>query len=221
VHDVVIAADEAGATLRENGRSERARRTRAAIVEAHLELLAQGELRATAQQVADRSGVSVRTLWMHFADMEAVFAATAEAVLREQVSSYREIRTDLALEQRIDRFCRQRARLMEKLSPYARASQLREPLSPVLQGYRARHVEQVAAEVERLFAADLAENRRERREQVHALAAASTWGTWSVLRQHLGLGTASARRVMARTVTALLRAPDGTRATPPPAEEPA
>ena len=43
-------------------------------------------------------------------------------------------------------------------------------------------------------------------ELVQAVTMASTWGSWSILRQHMGLGVARARAVMTRTLTALLSA---------------
>lgn len=198
------ASDAAAPT---DGRAERTRRTRAAIVEAHLALLREGELRPRAQQVADRGGVSVRTLWLHFSDMDGLFEATARAVLEAQRDSHRPVPADLSLDERVDRFCRQRARLLEQLAPYARASQLREPVSPMLQRYRAVHVHGVAEEIEAVFAVELAEVEAaggDRRELVHALAAACTWGSWSVLRQHLGLGAVHAGKVLRRSVSALL-----------------
>lgn len=205
---MVTQVDEDGATDREDGRTGRTRRTHAAIIEAHLALLTEGDLRPSAQRIADRSGISVRTLWTHFADMEAVYAATAESILEAQASSHRPIPVSLPLDQRIDRFCRQRARLLEQVAPFARASQLREPVSPMLQQYRSRHVQRVVAEVEELFDAELPLDPAAHREVVHALAAATTWGSWSVLRDHLRLGTGRARQAMSRTVQGLLNRPE-------------
>lgn len=196
-----------GAAQAVDGRAERSRRTRAAIVAAHLAMLDEGQLRPTAQQIAERCEVSVRTLWIHFADMDGLFEATAQTVLEAQRAAHHPISPELALDQRIDKFCRQRARLLEQLSPYAGASQLREPVSPMLQRYRAQHVRGVAHEIETLFAGELeqaAAGGRDHQELVHALAVSTTWGSWNVLRQHLGLGVVRARKVMHLSVSALL-----------------
>lgn len=188
-----------------DGRAARTLRTRAAIVAAHVDLLAEGDLRPTAERIAERAGVSLRALWLHFAEMESLFAATAAEILVRQDHAFRPVDPTLPLVARIDRFCRQRATLLERIAPFARASQLREPFSPVLRDYHSRHISRVVDEIEVLFAGELgAVGPRAARELVPALAAASTWASWSVLRDGLGLRPIRSRAVMTRSVTALL-----------------
>jgi AcrR family transcriptional regulator len=50
---------------------QRGARNRAAIVAALLELVGEGELEPTAEQVAERACVGTRTVFRHFADMES------------------------------------------------------------------------------------------------------------------------------------------------------
>lgn len=192
-----------------DGRTARTLRTRAAIVDAHVALLAEGGLRPTADQIATRAGVSVRSLWIHFPDLEALFAATAAEVLARQDVAFRPVDPALPLAARIDAFCRQRAAVLERVAPFARASILREPFSPALRDYRQRHVQRVLDEVRVLFGAEL-EQGAEPAATTHAIAAAATWGSWASLRDDLGLSAARSRAVMVRTVTALLtyRNPD-------------
>lgn len=57
-----------------DGRRLRSERSRQAIVEAMLELVEGGNLVPTAQQVADRAGVGIRSVFRHFSDMESLFA---------------------------------------------------------------------------------------------------------------------------------------------------
>ncbi len=115
---------------RVDGRSARALRTRSAIVDAHLELLRDGDLRPTGERIAERAGVSLRTLWTNFKDMETLFAAAGERLTELQLAAHRPISPDLPLERRIDAFCRQRATMLEILTPAARAAVTREPFSP-------------------------------------------------------------------------------------------
>jgi len=200
----VAATGRAVAEGHIDGRAARAERTRAAIVQAHLELIAEGDLRPTGERIAERAGVSLRTLWTNFRDMEALFEASGERVLQQQDSAYRPISPELPLAERIDAFCRQRARLLELIAPSARAAQMREPVSPQLRANRRKHIQRVRAEVESLFAAELARAGAGRDELVDALVTASTWSAWSMLRDGLGLGVERARAVMTRTVAALL-----------------
>lgn len=189
---------------RVDGRTARAERTRAAIVEAHLALISEGDLRPTGERIAERAGISLRTLWTNFKDMETLFEASGAEVLRQQDAAYRPISPALPLTKRVDAYCRQRARLLQLIAPSARAAQMREPVSEQLHRNRLKHIARVRDEVEQLFAAELAQAGSGREQLVHALVAASMWPAWSMLRDGLGLGVDQARAVMARTVGALL-----------------
>ncbi len=192
-----------------DGRSARGRRTSSAIVDAHVELLREGSLRPTAEQIAARAGVSVRSLWLHFPELEALFSATAAEVLARQDRAFRPVDPRLPLPARIDAFCRQRAAVLEQVAPFARASILREPFSPALRDYRRRHVQRVLDEVQVLFRVELAQvPEPDRNVLVGALAAAASWGAWASLRDDVGLSRARSRAVMVRTVRALLADPD-------------
>ncbi|MBF9127629.1 TetR family transcriptional regulator [Plantactinospora sp. S1510] len=195
-----------GAT-RIDGRNARAERTRAAIVEAHLALIGEGDLRPTGERIAERAGVSLRTLWTNFKDMETLFEASGNQVLRQQDAAYRPISTALPLAKRVDAYCRPRARLLQLIAPAARAAQMREPVSPQLRRNRLLHIARVRAEVEQLFANELERAGAGREQLVNALVATSMWPTWSMLRDGLGLGVDNARSVMTRTVAALLADP--------------
>jgi AcrR family transcriptional regulator len=198
-----------GSPGRVDGRAARAARTRAAIVEAHLALIAEGDLRPTGDRIAERAGVSPRTLWTNFKDMESLFEASGEELLRRQDAAWRPISPALPLAKRVEAYCRQRARLLHLIAPSARAAQLREPLSPQLHRNRRKHIDRVRDEVEQLFAAELDRAGPKREQLVHAVVAAGMWSTWSMLRDGLGLGVGPARAVLARTVAALLADPEG------------
>ncbi|MEV4123266.1 TetR/AcrR family transcriptional regulator [Micromonospora sp. NPDC049645] len=189
---------------RVDGRTARAERTRAAIVEAHLALISEGDLRPTGERIAERAGISLRTLWTNFKDMETLFEASGAEVLRQQDAAYRPISAGLPLAKRVDAYCRQRARLLQLIAPSARAAQMREPVSEQLHRNRLKHIERVRDEVEELFAVELAQAGRGREQLLNALVVASTWQAWSMLRYGLGLGVDQARAVMSRTVGALL-----------------
>jgi AcrR family transcriptional regulator len=65
----------------QDGRRQRSERSQRAIIEAAVALMEEGTLIPTAQQIADRAGVGIRSLFRHFEDLEALFAA-ADAMLR-------------------------------------------------------------------------------------------------------------------------------------------
>jgi AcrR family transcriptional regulator len=187
-----------------DGRTARAVRTRRAIVDALLALLTEGDRRPSAERIAERAGVSLRSLWTNFADLETLYAAAGQRQLQRQSELARRIDPRLPLEQRIAALCRQRAQVLELLAPVARAAQLREPFSAQLRANRARQYEIARDELAQLFEAEIATAGAGAGELLNALTLASTWPAWSVLRDDLGLGPSAARQVMVRTLRSLL-----------------
>jgi TetR/AcrR family transcriptional regulator of autoinduction and epiphytic fitness len=185
---------------RVDGRTARSERTRNAIVDAHVKLITDGDLRPTADRIAKLAGVSLRALWSHFADMEALFAASGERILQSRDAAFEPVPPDLPLGERIDAYTRQRARLLEQIAPAAKAAALKEPFSPALQRYRRLHTERVHDELRTLFGAELGGDS----ERLAALTAVSMWGTWDTLRTAMSLDVEAARATLRRTVTALL-----------------
>lgn len=187
---------------RTDGRTLRAERTRAAIIDAHMALMLEGDLQPTAARIADRAGVSLRSLWSHFPDLEALFAAAGQKTLEIQYADYRPVPLDQPLADRIGQFCRQRVHMLEVIAGASRAAQIRLPYSPQLRANRRRHNDRVRAEIEELFTEEVAGDA----ELVTALVGATAWPAWTGLRDDLGLSVDEAAAVMHRTVTALLTA---------------
>jgi len=194
------------AETRVDGRTARALRTRAAIVDAHLELLAAGDLKPTGERIAEAAGVSLRTLWTNFKDLETLFAAVGERLIELQLAVHRPIPADLPLAERVRRFCDQRSRMLEILAPAARAAVIREPFSAQLRRNRTIELDRVLAEIRELFAVELAAAGDGRGDLEAALLTNATYRVWSQLRDQLELDVPSACRVMTRTIGALLGA---------------
>ena len=187
-------------TPRIDGRTARSERTRNAIVDAHLQLIQEGDLRPTADRIAKVAGVSLRALWSHFADMEALFAASGERVLAERDAAHQPIPADLPLADRIEAYCHQRARSLEAVAPTAKAAAIKEPFSPTLMSYRRTHTQRVLEELKILFAKEIDGNA----ELLSALTAVSMWPTWGTWRDAMGLSPEAARAALTRTISALL-----------------
>ncbi|MEU5789818.1 TetR/AcrR family transcriptional regulator [Micromonospora purpureochromogenes] len=195
---------DADGPARVDGRSARAERTRTAIVDAHLALIDEGDLRPTGERIAERAGVSLRTLWTNFKDMETLFAATGRRVSERQESMVRPISPELPLTRRIGEFSTQRARMLEVLAPSARASALREPFSPQLRRNREGNIARVRGEIETVFGPELAHAGPGREQLLDALTVASTWSAWSMMRDAMGLDVEAARATLTRILGALL-----------------
>lgn len=188
-----------------DGRTVRAERTRQALVDALLALLYEGQLQPTAERIAERAGVSERSLFQHFADRDALYQAVAVQQYERIVPTLEAIDVSLPLPERIAAFVEQRARLLETVTPVRRAALLLEPESDVVSGWLQATRRQKAREAERVFRAELDRyGPTERGVLLPALVSASAWTSWEALRAHQRLSVERSRAVMRATLTALL-----------------
>src|SRR3954464_1961601 len=109
-----------------DGRNLRAERTRTGLASAYLDLLTEGDLRPTAERVAERAGVSPRSVFKHFPDREDLFAAASRLQEERVAELIGDINPSLPLCERLDLFVTQRSRVLEFLAPVRRAAILTE-----------------------------------------------------------------------------------------------
>jgi AcrR family transcriptional regulator len=188
-----------------DGRAARSQRTRRAILDAMRKLHAEGNLRPTAPRIAERAGVSLRTVWQQFTDMETLLV---EAIRRDNeilASLLERIDPDQPLSVRVAQFVGQRARVFEEMTPSWRAARVNAPFSEPLRRNRAVWLATIEAELEAVFALELSELAGDRRRQLRdGLNAVSIWAFWESLRTDLGLGPKQATELVTSTCTALL-----------------
>jgi TetR/AcrR family transcriptional regulator, regulator of autoinduction and epiphytic fitness len=193
------------ATSLTDGRSARAARTRDAVVEALLSLLDDGNFRPTARQVADRAGVSLRSVYVHFDDLEDLFTAAAHRHFERVRELIERIPDQGPLATRIDLFTRQRERIHEVSAQVRRAAMLQEPFSPALAEVLALARKLSRAEIELVFGSEL--NRRQgtdRERLVIELDMLSSASVWETLRLHYDRSADEARQIVAETLQACL-----------------
>jgi AcrR family transcriptional regulator len=165
---------------------ERGERTRARIAESVLDLLAESDLPPTAKEVAAEAGVSVRLVFHHFEDMDALYRAVQRAQIERHWQGLRAVPPELPLAQRIDRTVQQRVKLFEAVSPVRRkAVALATRHQYVADGLDFTNA-MLREWLEETFANELRAAKRHRRIQ--------------------NLQAAAARRVVARSLHALLDA---------------
>ena len=179
-------------------------RTRAAILDAVLELFAQGRYFPTSQQLAEQAGVAPRTIFVHFADLEELAVAGALRQAERWKAHARPIPPDLPLERRVDALLRQRATMYEIMTPVRRGGLIREPESPGLRKVMAEGDAWFRADTAAVFATELASAPDVAGGLLDALEASTSWASWDHLRSRRGLSKAAASRAIKRTVLALL-----------------
>lgn len=140
-----------------DGRRARRDRNQASVVEALLELFAEGQLHPTAQQLAQRSGVSLRSVFRYFDDMQDLTLRALEVQLARVAPLYELApRPDGAsLAERIATVAAHRARLYYAVAPVVRGASLRFHRSPELAERAERQRELVRAQVAHYFAPEL------------------------------------------------------------------
>jgi AcrR family transcriptional regulator len=190
-----------------DGRHARGARARAAIVEALLALIEAGDLRPSAARIAERAGVSLRSVFQHFKDVESLFAAAADRQRARLAPLAARVPGDGPLARRLDAFVAARTRLLDDIAPVRRAALLMEPFSRELGTRLGAFRRLKAEEVRRVFAPELARRPPARRRRLlAALVATASWSTWQALREHQGLSRAEARRVLDHMLRTLLAA---------------
>ena len=149
--------------------------------------------------------MSERSLFQHFADREALYQAVALQQYERIDPTIEPVDLSLALDERIDAFVAQRARLLEEITPVRRAALLLEPDSEVVASWLQSTRRQKAREVERVFRAELSSLAPpERGVLLGALVATSAWTFWESLRAHQRLSVDRSRGAMRTALSALL-----------------
>ena len=104
-----------------DGRVQRGERTRQAIVHALLDLLNEGVVEPTSQQIASMAGVSVRSIFQHFDDLEALYADLSRAQDERTRPWFELLDTEGDLPARIAALATQRRDLFEHITPVRHA----------------------------------------------------------------------------------------------------
>jgi TetR/AcrR family transcriptional regulator, regulator of autoinduction and epiphytic fitness len=182
-----------------DGRVARGALNRQAVVEAFLDLVQEGDLRPTAQRVAQRAGVSLRSVFHHFEDMEGLLASAADVHVAQH--PLRPLPSTGPLAGRIDAFVDQRVEIAEQVLPVYRAALLAEPFSPVVAGRLASATDAMRGQLRRAFAGEL---RHVGDDRLEALDLLTGFDGWARLRLRQRLSVARAKRVMREALAALL-----------------
>jgi TetR/AcrR family transcriptional regulator, regulator of autoinduction and epiphytic fitness len=188
-----------------DGRAARSYRARLALADALLDLLNDGTEQPTAAQIAERAGVSLRLVFHHFDDLEAIYASAGDLQIERVRTLNKPVDPALPFEERVVSFLKTRARIFEYVSPVRRASIRRETSSAEI-SRRLR----VARQLERdhalhAFAAEIASAPAGQRAEIAAaLDSVTSWEMWEFLRSRSELSVKHASRIVGRMVSALL-----------------
>jgi AcrR family transcriptional regulator len=192
-----------------DGRQSRTVRSRLAICEACLDLVQEGVLQPSADQIAERAGLSRRSVFNHFADLAELYDAVVEVGMQRCAPLLEEISEQEPVARRVERLADVRSKFLEATAPFTRALTAQALVGPASD--QAIRVSRDALrlqhqDVERLFARELEElPPQERAEIIEAMSAATSPLQWEYLRRSRGNSMSRACAVMKRTLAAILR----------------
>ena len=192
-----------------DGRQSRTARSRLAICEACLDLVQEGVLQPSADQVAERAGLSRRSIFNHFADLAELYDAVAAVGMERCAPLLEEISAEEPVRRRVERLVEVRSRFLEATAPFTRALTAQALVGPASdQALRVSReaVRLQVRELEQLFHREISSlPGRERGEVVEALSAATSPLQWEVLRRSREHSISRSRGIMKRTLTGILR----------------
>ena len=182
-----------------DGRRRRSQDSRARIVGALLKLTRAGELSPSAEQVAARAGVGLRTVFRHFSDMESLYREMTDVIESELRAVAGRPFVGGTWRERVIELAARRGEAFEVIGPFRRAADLRRHASLVLQDDHARLTATLRGILFREVPGDAIDG-----PALEALNLLLSYEAWSRLRRDQQLAPEDARKVLERAVRALV-----------------
>jgi len=195
-----------------DGRRLRRAMNREAVVDALLDLYGEGNLRPGTDEIAERAGISPRSLFRYFEDTDDL---ASEAVSRQLARALPLVQLDVELDaplaDRVQTLVDQRFRLFEAVGQAAHVTRLRAPFQPRLAETLAESRHFLRMQVRALFAVELEAMDNDRAEGVLGAADVLTsYESYQLLTTDQGFPPGEAKSVVGRAVSTLL-SPAGSR----------
>ena len=179
-----------------DGRFQRSERSREAIVRALDELIEARVFEPTAQQVAERADVGVRTVFRHFSDMDTLYTEL-NARLEERAEPHLVNAPQKGpFAERVAGLIEARAQLFGLIEPYRRATAIQRWRSEFLQKQHKHFVRILRADLNRRLP-ELSEADPDLAESLEVL---TSFETWDRLREDQRLSPKRTQTVLAKLI---------------------
>lgn len=183
-----------------DGRKQRSERSRLAIVDAMLDLIMGGKMEPSAAEIAVRAGVSARTVFRHFEEMDSLYREMTERMEAEILPIVQQPFTGPGWRAQLDQLLDRRAMIYERIMPLKIAASIRRFGSDYLMLNYQRFLELERAGLEGV----LPESVRHNATQLSAIEMCAGFQTWRRLRQDQNLTVEQAADVVKLTIARLL-----------------
>ena len=192
-----------------DGRRLRRDRNRDAVVEALLALYSEGNLDPSTEEIAARSGVSARSLFRYFDDVDDLCSA---AIAQQQENVLHLLPIDATpsdpLARRVEALVHQRAELFEAIESAATVSRLRAPFQLVVADRLTTGRAFLRDQLRTLFAAELATLPTSvAASRLAAADVVASFESWRLLRDDQRLSITAASQALRESLTILFTAP--------------
>lgn len=183
-----------------DGRRLRSTRSRSEIVRAMHALIRDGDMSPSAARVADAAGVSLRTVFRHFDDMDALYREMT-AIVEAEVTPFlqRPLEGD-AWRDRLQELLVRRIEIFERIMPHKVAGSLRRFTSTFLKEDHERFIRIERATLLQVLPGHVSADAI----LASALETATGFEAWRRMRQDQHLSVSDARDVLMFTVDRLL-----------------
>jgi AcrR family transcriptional regulator len=189
---------DAAETSPPDGRRRRSQNSRNAIVAAMLDLVAEGRITPSAEDVASRAGVGLRTVFRHFTDMESLYAAMTGR-LAEHYEMWLIPFDSTEWQGQLVEAIERRTATYERLLPFKRAGDAHRHMSPAIQAEHARMLGVMRQRL-RSFLPPAITDEDVRFETIDLML---SFEAWQRLRDEQALPVELARRIVMREVLRL------------------
>lgn len=187
-------------TRHPDGRKQRSERSRLAIVDAMLDIIMGGKMEPSAAEIAERAGVSARTVFRHFEEMDSLYSEMTERMEAQIMPIIQQPFTGDGWQAQLDQLLERRAVIYEKIMPLKIAASIRRFSSEylMLNYERFLHLERTGLENV------LPDPVRKNATMLSAIEMCAGFQTWRRLRQDQNLSVDQATDVVKLTISKLL-----------------
>jgi AcrR family transcriptional regulator len=188
------------ATRHPDGRKQRSERSRLAIVDAMLDIIMGGKMEPSAAEIAERAGVSARTVFRHFEEMDSLYTEMTERMEAQIIPIVQQPFTGEDWRSQLNQLLERRAMIYERIMPLKIAASIRRFSSDylMLNYHRFLHLERAGLDNV------LPESVRKDAIRMSAIEMCAGFQTWRRLRQDQGLGIEQATDVVKLTIAKLV-----------------
>ncbi len=186
-----------------DGRTTRGERNRQALLDAAYDLIAEGNLAPSSQEIAQRAGVGLRGIFRHFGDMEGLCAALDERTTSQGAAQFASGNRAGLFRERLLHAVEQHAVAYEDQGNFFRAMQINRWNSEVLRKSYDRDNHRLRKDLEDWLPElkSLSPHRRE------AVDTAASFEAWQRLREHQHQSVEASIDIVYDMIKALMTAP--------------